>query len=166
MVTATFTIRRAQPGDELVLRDLRITALTDSPGAFSSTLEREMNRTAENWRTWVTPPSVTFILESAERKPCGLVAGALDKADPSIALLMSMWVHPSHRGTGAASRLIALIQQWAAESRARELRLSVVEQNAIARRCYERAGFRTTGRHSVDKYTGEPEIEMSYAVTG
>jgi RimJ/RimL family protein N-acetyltransferase len=165
-VTATFTIRRAKPGDEPVLRELRIAALTDSPSAFSSTLEREINRTAENWRSWFTPPSATFILESAQREPCGIVAGALDRSDPSIAILMSMWVHPSHRGTGAASQLIALIQQWAAESRVRELRLLVNENNPVARRCYERLGFRSTGHRGVNEFTGKSEIEMSYLVPG
>ena len=147
-----------------MLRELRIAALTDSPSAFSSTLEREINRTAENWRSWFTPPSVTFILESAKREPRGIVAGALDRSDSSIAILMSMWVHPSHRGTGAASQLITLIQRWAAESRVRELRLLVNESNPVARRCYERLGFRPTGHRGVNEFTGKSEIEMSYAV--
>jgi RimJ/RimL family protein N-acetyltransferase len=163
-VKAPFTIRRAKPGDEPVLRELRIAALTDSPSAFSSTLERELARTPENWRTWVTPPSVTFILESERGEPCGIVAGALDKSDPSIAILMSMWVHPTHRGTGAASELILLIQQWAAESRVRELRLLVNESNPVARRCYERLSFRPTGYRGVNEFTGKSEIEMSYVV--
>lgn len=163
-MTMTFTIRRAQFGDEPLLRELRIAALTDSPRAFSSTLERELNRTAENWRTWLTAPSVTFILESAQREPRGIVAGALENSDPSIANLMSMWVHPSHRGTGAAAQLIASIQRWAAELRVREVRLLVNESNPVARACYERAGFRATGHRGINPVTGEPEIEMAYAV--
>jgi len=163
-VNTTFTIRRAQPGDESTLRELRIAALTDSPKAFSSTLEREINRTAENWRQWITPPSVTFILESAEQKPSGIVAGALEKSNPSVAMLMSMWVHPSHRGTGAAAQLIESIQKWARELKLREVQLLVNESNPIARRCYERLGFRATGLRGVNPVTGEPEIEMSYAV--
>jgi RimJ/RimL family protein N-acetyltransferase len=163
-VTTTFTIRRAAPGDEPILRELRIAALTDSPSAFSSTLERELNRTAENWRSWVTPPSVTFILESGENKPCGIVAGAPEASDRSIAVLMSMWVDPSHRGTGAASQLIASIQQWAVELNLREVRLLVNEENPVARRCYERLGFRATGHRGVNPVNGYPEIEMSYEI--
>ena len=79
---------------------------------------------------------------------------------------MSMWVHPSHRGTGAASELIVLIQQWAAESRVRELRLLVNESNPVARRCYERLSFRPTGYRGVNEFTGKSEIEMSYGVPG
>jgi RimJ/RimL family protein N-acetyltransferase len=163
-VTTLFTIRRAAPGDEPILRELRIAALTDSPSAFSSTLARELNRTAENWRSWIAPPSVTFILESAEHKPCGIVAGAPESSDPSIAMLMSMWVHRSHRGTGAASQLIASIQRWAVEVKCREVRLLVNEENPVARRCYERLGFRATGHRGMNPVNGYPEIEMAYEV--
>ncbi len=163
-MTTTFTIRRAQPGDEPTLRELRIAALTDSPKAFSSTLEREINRTADNWRKWLTPPSVTFILGSADNNPCGIVAGALEPSDLSVANLMSMWVHPSQRGTGAASGLITSVQRWAAELKLREVHLQVNESNPVARRCYERLGFRPTGLRGVNPVTGEPEIEMSYVV--
>ena len=51
-------IRRAVIGDEGVLRDLRVQALTDAPEAFGSTLEREMARTIEDWRN-VSPWRMT-----------------------------------------------------------------------------------------------------------
>ncbi len=163
-MTTTFTIRRAQPGDEPTLRELRIAALTDTPLAFSSTLEREIRRTDENLRTWIAPPCVTFILESAEQKPCGIVAGLYNKSEPRRATLASMWVHPSQRGTGAARQLIASIQRWAAESQIRDLVLLVNEHNPIARGCYERVGFQYTGHRGINPANGEHEIEMLYAV--
>jgi RimJ/RimL family protein N-acetyltransferase len=163
-MTTTFTIRRAGPSDIHLLRELRIAALTDSPKAFSSTLDREHARTEANWLSWVTPPSVTFILESAEGETRGIVAGAPEKDDPSIVILMSMWVHESHRGTGAARQLIGSVQKWAADLNAREVQLLVNESNPVARGCYERTGFRATGKRGINPVTGEPEIEMSYSV--
>src|SRR5260370_9805625 len=108
-----FKVRRAVIGDEPVLRALRLQALTDSPGAFSSTYERELARTTEDWQRWLAP-GATFILE-AGGEPRGLVAGSRDAQGFSAAHLMAMWVHPVLRGTGAAHALVSSLNAWAAE---------------------------------------------------
>jgi GNAT superfamily N-acetyltransferase len=155
-----FDVRRAVMGDEPVLRALRLQALTDSPRAFSSTYERELARTTEDWRRWLAP-GVTFILE-ADGEPCGLVAGSRDQHDFSVVHLMAMWVRPEVRGTGAADVLVSSVKAWAAQVGATQVRLNVVESNCRARRCYERAGFRATGRQGVVEKTGDVEIEMTW----
>ena len=155
-------IRRAVIGDEGLLRDLRAQALTDAPEAFGSTLERELARTIDDWRKWMSP-GVTFLV-LADGEPRGLVAGVNDAVDRSVVHLMAMWVHPAIRGSSAADLLVTAVKDWAAEVGASELRLNVVESNTRARRCYERNGFRVTGRRGVVAKSGEAEIEMSWAV--
>ncbi|MGA8037474.1 MAG: GNAT family N-acetyltransferase [Candidatus Acidiferrales bacterium] len=157
-----FSIRRAALGDEALLRELRIAALTDSPRAFSSTLDRELARTTEDWKKWFAP-GVTFVLE-ADGQARGLVAGMRDAKDAAVVQLMSMWVHPGLRGMGAAARLVASVQGWAEELGATQLRLDVVENNVRAQRCYERAGFRVTGKQGVVEKSGDVEIEMVWEV--
>src|SRR3954470_5331273 len=98
-------VRRAVAGDEAVLRDVRIEALRDAPEAFGSTLERELARTPEDWRRWMSPGAV-FILHDAGCAR-GLVAGARREDDTSVIQLMAMWVHPSLRGSGAAGALVS-----------------------------------------------------------
>jgi GNAT superfamily N-acetyltransferase len=154
-----FSIKRAVIGDEAVLRELRLHALTDSPRAFSSTYEREVARTTEDWRRWLAP-SATFLLE-ADGEVRGLVAGVPDTQDSSVVYLMAMWVHPEVRGSGAADLLVSRVKAWASEVGAKEVRLNLVEGNDRAKRCYERAGFRDTGRRGVIERTGDVEIEMS-----
>ena len=154
-----FEIRRAVIGDEQVLRALRLEALDDSPSAFGSTYERELARTAEDWQRWLAP-GVTFILE-ASGEPRGLVAGGRDPQDSSVVHLMAMWVDPHFRGTGAADLLVSSVKAWALEVGATEVRLQVVEGNSRARRCYERAGFRATGRRGAMERSGDIEIEMA-----
>jgi GNAT superfamily N-acetyltransferase len=122
-----FTVRRAVVGDEPVLIAVRLQALTDSPGAFSSTYERELARTTDDWRRWLVP-GVTFLLE-AGGEACGMVAGVRDAQDSSVVHLMAMWVHPNHRGTGAADALVSSVKVWAAEVGATQVRLNVVESN-------------------------------------
>jgi GNAT superfamily N-acetyltransferase len=104
-------------------------------------------------------PGVTFILE-ADGEPRGMVAGVRDKNDSSLVHLMAMWVHPLSRGTGAADQLVASVNTWAAEVGAKKVRLDVVAGNDRARRCYERAGFRATGRTGVVEKNGDIEVEM------
>jgi GNAT superfamily N-acetyltransferase len=157
-----FKVRRAANGDEALLRELRIAALTDSPRAFSSTLERELASTPEDWRKWFAP-GVTFILE-VDGEARGLVAGMRDAKDAELVNLMSMWVHPSMRGTGAAAALVASIQEWSRAAGATLVRLDVVENNLRARRCYERAGFRASGKQGVVEKSGDVEIEMVWGV--
>jgi len=155
-----FSVRRAVIGDEAVLRAVRLQALTDSPRAFGSTYERELARTTEDWQRWLSP-GATFLLEVGGEAR-GMVAGVRDAYDASIIHLMAMWVHPDRRGTGAADALVSSVKAWAAEVGATQVRLNVVESSGRARRCYERAGFRATGRQGVLDKNGDAEIEMAW----
>lgn len=161
-LTTPFAIRRAVPGDEPILRQLRLDALTDAPGAFCSTYERELARTLEDWRRWMSP-GVTFILE-AEGEPRGLVASAIEKNDPRVATLMSMWVHPALRGSGAGDALVSEVIAWALGMNAEIVRLEVVSTNLPAIRFYERQGFCRTGQSRVNERDGQLDLVMELHV--
>ncbi|MBX6363069.1 MAG: GNAT family N-acetyltransferase [Gemmatimonadetes bacterium] len=152
------TVRRAAPGDEPILRALRLEALTEAPDAFASTYERELARTTADWRRWFSP-GVTFLLEDAGT-PRGLVAGMHDAEDPGVVYLMAMWVHPALRGSGAADALVAEHLAWARGEGAWLARLDVMATNARARRLYERHGFRLTGQEKVREADGRVELRM------
>jgi GNAT superfamily N-acetyltransferase len=161
-------VRRAVSGDELTLRALRLEALSESPAAFGSTYEREVARTPSDWQRWLSP-GATFILDDDDRPvgpagPGGLVAGVHDQHDRTVVHLMAMWVHPALRATRAADALVASVLAWAVEQGAREVRLQVVKGNDRAERCYQRNGFRRTGRETVREERGIIEIEMARAV--
>ena len=125
-------VRRARTGDEAVLREVRLQALTDAPDAFGSTYERELARTVEDWGRWVSP-GATFILHD-EHAARGLVACARDSTAPTVVDLMAMWVHPVMRGSGAADALVAEVIAWARGDGARLVRLQVVQENVRAQR--------------------------------
>jgi GNAT superfamily N-acetyltransferase len=153
-------VRLAIPGDEPILRALRLQALSDTPDAFGSTYERELARTNADWQRWLSP-GATFILAD-EDGARGIVAAARDAADPGIVQLMAMWVHASLRGHGAADALVSSVLAWASAEGARATRLAVVESNMPARRCYERNGFRDTGKRTVRERDGAAEVEMEH----
>jgi GNAT superfamily N-acetyltransferase len=156
------SVRRAVVGDEPILRELRLQALSDAPDAFGSTYQRELDRTTADWQRWLSP-GVTFILEEPQGTS-GIVAGGRDAADPAVVHLMAMWVHPTIRGTGAGDRLVAAVLSWALTEGARVVRLDVAGSNIRARRFYERNGFRPTGREAVRERDGEVEVQMERAV--
>ena len=150
--------RRAVIGDESLLRDLRLQALTDEPHAFGSTYARELARTVDDWRKWMSP-GVTFILEDAGN-PRGMVAAARDSKASDAVQLMAMWVHPQLRGSGAADVLVEDVVTWARSQGARVVCLLVVDGNLRARRFYERMGFRAPGGTRVRERDGAIEVEM------
>jgi GNAT superfamily N-acetyltransferase len=156
--------RRATIGDETILRALRLRAMSDSPDAFGSTYERELARTADDWRRWLIS-GATFILEDAQGAR-GIVAGRHDEAAAATVELLSMWVHPDIRGSGAGESLVSAIVSWAQAEGATVVRLQVVQDNSRARRFYERNGFRLTGHTRVRERGGQVEFQMERRTHG
>jgi GNAT superfamily N-acetyltransferase len=151
-------VRRAVHGDEATLRALRIEALTDSPREFGSTLERELARSASDWRRWITD-GATFLYERGGEAQ-GIAAGVRHIDDPASAFLMAVWVRPEARGRKAADALVAAVIAWARAEGFADVWLHVARGNARARRVYERNGFRLTGREVVRDRDGVVEVEM------
>jgi GNAT superfamily N-acetyltransferase len=139
-------IRQAQAADWEALRQLRLGALADAPGAFASTLEREVAFPAEVWRQRAQggPGSANFIAREGG-VDIGLVAIFAEPDARGRMHLVSMWVTPRYRRRGVARALVDQAVRWAAERQAREVILWVADHNTAARRLYERIGFRPTG---------------------
>ena len=156
-------IRRAAIGDEALLRGLRLEALSLEPYAFGSTYERELARTVEDWRRWMSP-GVVFLLEDAQGAR-GLVAAAHDSAEPAVVHLMAMWVQPDARGSGGADALVAAVVGWARSEQSKAVRLQVIHDNLRARRCYERNGFKATGVTGVREKDQVIEIQMEHLLS-
>ena len=169
---AAVRVRRAVPGDEGRLRALRLQALSDSPTAFASTYERELARTDEEWRGWLDR-GATFFVENGAGDPD--IPGHADSpghADPVglVAVLgdgrlVSMWLHPSARGSGAADLLMAAAVDWAGQAGHQVLRLCVIKGNIAARRVYERHGFRLTGESCARDPDELTELQMERRLT-
>jgi GNAT superfamily N-acetyltransferase len=149
--------RRATVGDEAIVRSLRLEALSDAPDAFDSTLDRELAWTPSDWREWLSR-GATFVLEHSDG-PKGIVAGVPHRDNTTVIFLVSMWVHSSLRGTGAADALVASVLSWAEAEGAAEVWLHLDKRDDRARRCYERNGFRATGEAARER-DGLVEVEM------
>jgi len=124
------------------LRAVRLAALADSPSAFGSTLEREQQYDEQRWREWSR--NVATFLAFRDGVPVGMAGGVTGSMADERALI-AMWVHPDHRNTGIAFRLLDAVRTWSRDNGATRLTLWVTRTNDAAATLYRRAGFTETG---------------------
>jgi len=142
--TADVSVRIVTPDDWEAVRRIRLEAMLDAPAAFGSTYERELSFDASAWRARIE--RAPWWLAWDDDQPIGVVAAfkAAPETDPHDRHLVSMWVHPDHRGLGVADLLVQALADWAVADGARSLSLWVVVGNDRARQFYERCGFVAT----------------------
>jgi ribosomal protein S18 acetylase RimI-like enzyme len=149
-MSADMAIRRVQPEEWQVYRQVRLTALAEAPYAFMSTLERERGFGEDIWRQRLGSPAAATFLAWRDAEPAGTATGkADDPADeyavPGAWQLVGMWVDPRSRGLGIADLLVNAVAGHASAQGADDLVLWVSEVNDRARAFYKRMGFVPTG---------------------
>ena len=137
------TVERVSEQDWRTLREVRLRALTEAPHAFGSTLERELAFDESTWRERAAAGR-TFLARRAGQV-VGLAGYYAEPGRADERQLVSMWVDPYARGSGAAALLVTAVREAAAAEGARTLTLFVADGNDRARCLYERLGFRCTG---------------------
>jgi GNAT superfamily N-acetyltransferase len=130
-------------------RALRLRALVDAPEAFGSTWAEESVRTDQDW-AWRLNLGATSghdrpLVAEVDGAAAGLAWAKVDAGDASLVNLFQMWVAPEARGHGVAAAILDAAIAWARGRNARAMQLGVVCGNDLARRLYERAGFRAVG---------------------
>jgi ribosomal protein S18 acetylase RimI-like enzyme len=163
LMVPAVTIRRVQSGDDQVLREVRLRALTTDPGAFGSTDTEVAARPRAFWRGWAAA-------HAAGDEHCTLLALLAGRAvglirierepDPGVFGIYSMWVAPEARRRGIALELLAEAERWIEAAGGSEAELNVVDRETAARRLYERAGFRLDGRSEPAAQPGAVELGM------
>lgn len=151
----SISVRDLELAEWPLYRAVRLTALADSPAAFSSTLDREQEFPAQVWQQRLVQRNL-FIAED-DGEPRGL-AGIVPR-DPGIAELVSMWVHPAARGLGVGDLLVLAALAWAQDHDFPEVHLWVAEGNHHAERLYARHGFQRTGTVQPIR-DGEDDLEF------
>ncbi|MCA9712598.1 MAG: hypothetical protein KDK70_42615, partial [Myxococcales bacterium] len=78
------SVRRLEPSEWRVYRELRLRALAESPDAFGSTLARERERSDEQWQARVAEgarsPSSLGLVAEVDGEPIGLAWGRIEGA--------------------------------------------------------------------------------------
>ncbi|MGW0802715.1 GNAT family N-acetyltransferase [Nonomuraea sp. NPDC002799] len=138
-----FVIVRLGPDDGERLREVRLRALQDTPDAFASPYAVEAAFPPGKWADRLADQSARWWVAESGGADVGLVCVKLEEAG---AHLLSMWVAPEARGSGAGSRLVDEAVRWARSGGAEKVGLWAVDQNDAARALYARKGFTPSGR--------------------
>ena len=140
-IRMVITLRRADPDDWWIYRELRLRALREEPYAYASTLERELQLTDQQWRDRLW--RAVTVLAFRESELIGTATGIWQN-DRDM-MIVAMYVIPHARGLGVAVRLIDEIAGAAVAGGGRRLVLDLAEGNAAAEHSYRTYGFIPTG---------------------
>jgi ribosomal protein S18 acetylase RimI-like enzyme len=133
-------IRRLEPGDAALFREIRLEALRKNPEAFGNTLEAESARALSLFSERLRDSEMLGAFEGSEIVGiAGLLVGTGPK-ETHKGTLVSMYVRQEARSRGVGHRLVeAVIDR--ARQRVELIQLAVVSDNESARRLYDRLGF-------------------------
>jgi ribosomal protein S18 acetylase RimI-like enzyme len=137
-------IRRLRADEAEPLRELRLRALREDPGAFAETFEEARDRPLEDWASWAADASRVIVVAIDGERWVGMAA--CRRLERRSSWLTALWVEPAVRGAGLGGRLIEAAADWAREQGAATVELSVTTNNDAAATLYSRAGFAETGR--------------------
>lgn len=130
-------------------RDLRLSALHESPDAYGSIYAAECARADDEWASrlanGVSAPTVLPLVAEFDGEPSGLCWVRIEDTAPDVAHLYQMWVAPSCRRHGVGRALVDAAAAWAHAMGARHFELDVTCDNEAAVRLYEGAGFVVQG---------------------
>jgi RimJ/RimL family protein N-acetyltransferase len=159
------TVRALTISEWDLFRDVRLLALKDAPGAFTTSYTQAAQRTPETWQSLVCGPTKQiFGLFDCERLVG--ITGAFawpDDASGETATLVMSYILPPYRGRGLSRLLYAAALDWTrAHPRFKRVIVAMRASNAASRRACERQGFapvRTATRTWPD---GATENEIIY----
>ncbi|MEU8834878.1 N-acetyltransferase [Streptomyces sp900116325] len=163
-----YRLHRVRAEDWQHGRAIRLQMLRDTPAAYLETFEEALAHPDSEWQFRATRSAGPGNIGVAAVDGSGIWVGTMSGflPEPGIAKLVSVWLHPDHRGSGAgvAALMLDAVIRWARdEEKAKQLVLLVHEDNRRAIAFYERAGFSYTGRtepYPLDESKQELEMEL------
>ena len=162
-------VRRVVEDDWAALRAVRLEMLADTPLAYLETVAVAEERSEGEWRFRAHRGSAGSTDLAVAAEPAdqpgrwvGYLACFVDA--PGQGHVVSVYVAPTHRGTGLATALLDVVRRWAEDDAGLDrLHLFVHENNERAAAFYRRYGFSTTGHtepYELDPSTREVEMAL------
>jgi GNAT superfamily N-acetyltransferase len=144
------SVRRIKIGEGVLYKRMRLASLSESPEAFSTTLESADGRRPDSWyeqadSTAVGEDRIT-VFAFSNGKPVGIAALYREEQNRDSGELIQFWVSPEHRGEGAAKKMLEEIYFWAMQHGFEHLSAWVNQGNERAIRFYQKHGFELTDK--------------------
>ncbi len=156
-----FTVHVLDEVDWMTYREMRLTALKESPEAFAATHTLEEAYEETLWRKRMR--RATRLVALDDNAPVGILSIGRAHADfDDAAELFGLWVRPELRGAGVAKDLFNAASREAERSGARQLVYWVGTDNGRAVAFASGRGFRPSEqrRPMGGGHQGEEEIAM------
>jgi ribosomal protein S18 acetylase RimI-like enzyme len=133
-------IKSLSSDEWLTLRDIRLSALRDSPDVFLSTHAVEVTFTEDKWRAEFNRGS--WNVGYADGQPVSLIGITREPDTPmDQCYLEYIWVAPPFRHQGVAFAMLNEVLDQLKKSGVRTVFLWVLDGNDVAMRLYQRVGF-------------------------
>ena len=155
----TLDVRRVRADEGPLLKQVRLAALADAPGAFASSYDDEAAFDDAVWEQRAVRGADgdggtgTFLLVGAGgtgASPLGIAIGRRPGPGSNRVELVSMWVAPAARRAGSGRLLVDAVAGWAEATGASTVDLWVMRANHGAQAFYEHLGFAVTDDIEVD----------------
>ena len=161
-------VRRLVDSDLPQYRELMLHAYATEPAAFVSTPEERAAESDDWWTRRIADPDGQSLAFGAFKDGRLVGTAAIEFLTRSKvrhrARLIGMFVHESHRGSGAGAELVrAVLGAASARPETRIVALTVTEGNTAAIQLYERCGFRPFGVEPMAIATADgykPKVHM------
>lgn len=160
-MTGGVRVRRLEPDDWKLWRDVRLAALADAPYAYGSTLAYEQQFDEATWRSRLAPSSGMTAVALRGDETIGAIAGWTPDGAEAV-FLVAAWVSRDARGQGVGDALVTEVLNWSREHGYDTVELRVADGNEPARRLFLRNGFVPTGRR--EPLESDPTVGTEYFV--
>lgn len=132
-------VRSTETKDWMLLRNVRLAALLDTPTAFGVSYQTAAAYTDEQWQVRASSTGTAFWMAFEKDRPVGMIGAAVSSAGRFN--LIGMWVEPASRGSGVATRLVEVVKARAIAEGFDRVFLDVSPDNARASNFYLKQGF-------------------------
>ncbi|WCO65649.1 GNAT family N-acetyltransferase [Iamia majanohamensis] len=161
------TVQRIGADEGARLRRVRLDAIVDSPGEFTTRLEAAEARPQAAWDRVAEAHSAADDQATWFAEVGGETAGMISafRTDDGAVTMTSLWSAPGFRRMGVADQLVSAVRDWARAAGATELRQWLVERNAHARAFHDALGFVPTGaERPFEPHPALREVELRLAL--
>lgn len=145
MSARRYSVRTIGEDDWELLRDVRLQALHESPESFETRHADAAAWPEERWRSRARGSErARDVMAFAGDTPVGMAGAYVE--DDGDGEVISVWVHPMHRGHGVGRELVLGAIAWARTAGVTRFRLWVTDGNDAAVALYAGLGFVATGK--------------------
>jgi ribosomal protein S18 acetylase RimI-like enzyme len=139
-------IKLLTPDEWFKLRDIRLSALRESPDAFLATYEQEEKYNESQWRAEFDRGEWNIGL--LEGNPVSLLGVTCEPGTPAGACYFEyLWVSPECRRSGVASSMLTVIFGRLRHSGTATVFLWLLDGNEVAMNFYNTVGFARINHH-------------------